>query len=129
MIRGIIIGHGDFAKSIVHTAEQVVGKQKYVDIISNVGCSGKALNDKIQEALNRNKKYEAIIFVDLPGGSCTISCYNLLRDDPNLHIICGLNLPIMIEFFVLRNKHTAQELIPILIKKGKENIFQLRSTS
>lgn len=127
IVRGIIIGHGDFAHSIVNTAEKIVGEQHAVEVISNVGCTGADLQEKIKATLNSNKEEETIVFVDLPGGSCTISCFNLLKDDPNINIICGLNLPMLIEFFMLREKFSAQKLMPILIKKAKDNIFQLRS--
>jgi mannose/fructose/sorbose-specific phosphotransferase system IIA component len=129
MVRGIIIGHGDFAKAMLTTAKQIVGEQELVEVISNVGLSCETLNEKIEEILGRDDKNETIIFVDLPGGSCTISCYKLLKNNRNLNMICGINLPILIEFFMLREKHSAQELVPILIKKGKENIFQLKDKS
>jgi hypothetical protein len=32
----------------------------------------------------------------------------------------------LIEFFMLRDKHSVNELVPILIDKGKDNIFKLR---
>lgn len=126
MIRGIILGHGDFAEAMLSTAEQIVGKQPFVDVISNVGLSCELLEKKITDILGRHEKHETIIFVDLPGGSCTISCFHILKNDKNLNMICGVNLPILLEFFMLRDKHTASELVPILIKKGKENIFQPR---
>ncbi len=125
MIKGIIIGHGTFAKAMVDTTEKIVGKQSNIEVISNIGFSHETLTKKIAEIVKDNKNQEAIIFVDLPGGSCTMSCYTLLKDNTNLNIICGLNLPMLIEFFMLRDKHSARELIPILIKKGRENIFKL----
>ena len=42
-----------------------------------------------------------------------------------MNIICGINLPILIEFFMLREKYSATELADILVKKGKDNIFRL----
>ncbi|KPK64648.1 hypothetical protein AMJ83_00095 [candidate division WOR_3 bacterium SM23_42] len=125
MIRGIIIGHGDFAETMLKTAEQIIGKQRLVEVVTNVGLSCTSLSDKLSQIIRKHKNNEAIIFVDLPGGSCTISCFSLLKNDRNLNIVCGINLPMLIEFFMLREKHTAQELVPILIKKGKENIFKL----
>lgn len=125
MIRGIIIGHGDFAESMLKTAEQIVGKQRLVEVVSNAGLSCSLLNNKLKHVIGQKRKREAIVFVDLPGGSCTISCFNLLKDEKNLSIICGINLPILIEFFMLRDKYSAQELVPILVKKGKDNIFRL----
>ncbi|KPJ74050.1 hypothetical protein AMJ52_02065 [candidate division TA06 bacterium DG_78] len=126
MVRGIIIGHGDFARAMLTTAEQIVGKQPDVKVITNIGLSGEVLREKIEQMLDQSGKQDTIIFVDLPGGSCTISCYHLLKKAKSLNIICGVNLPIILEFFMLRNKHTASELVPILLKKGRENIFQLK---
>jgi mannose/fructose-specific phosphotransferase system component IIA len=126
MVRGIIIGHGDFAQAMLTTAEQIVGKQTDVSVITNVGLSGDLLREKIEQIINQDDKQDTIIFVDLPGGSCTISCYHLLKKNKSLNIICGVNLPILLEFFMIRGKHTASELIPILLKKGRENIFQLK---
>ncbi len=125
MIRGIIIGHETFAEMMLRTAEGIVGKQKLVDVISNTGMSCGILNDKIERMLEQNNENETIVFVDLPGGSCAISCYGVLRSIPNLNIVCGINLPVLIEFFMLREKYPAQELVPILVKKGRESIFKM----
>jgi len=126
MVRAIVVGHGKFAEAMVSTAEQIVGKQNHVEIISNTGLSCDMLNKKIAEAVDKDREQDSLIFLDLPGGSCTISCYALLKENKELNIISGVNLPMLIEFFMLREKHSARELIPILIAKGKENIIQLR---
>jgi mannose/fructose-specific phosphotransferase system component IIA len=125
MVRGIVIGHGAFAETMLKTAEQIVGKQRLVEVISNVGMSCNILNATLEKTLGQNKTNETIVFVDLPGGSCTISCYNVLRNRKDLNVICGINLPILIEFFMLRKKYPAEQLVPILVKKGKESIFKL----
>jgi PTS system mannose-specific IIA component len=126
MVRAVIIGHGEFAKAMVDTAEQIVGRQPDVEIVSNKGFSGEKLSEKIAQIIGLQKVPDTLIFLDLPGGSCTISCYALLKNNSDLNIISGINLPMLIEFFMLREKHTARELVPILIKKGKDNIIQLR---
>ncbi|MGB3340020.1 MAG: PTS sugar transporter subunit IIA [bacterium] len=126
MLRGIIIGHGDFAEAMLKTAEQIVGEQSEVEVISNRGLSCDSIVDAINGAILKNDVDRTIIFIDLPGGSCTISCYNLLKGKRDLHIISGVNLPMLIEFFMLRDKYSADELVTILIEKGKANIIQLR---
>lgn len=124
-IRGVIIGHGTFATCMLKTVEEIVGKQQFVDVISNAGMSGALLSDKVKQTIGTGKERDTIVFVDLPGGSCTISCYNMLKDNHDLNVICGVNLPILLEFFMLREKYSARELVPILVKKGKDNIFKL----
>jgi len=124
MIRGIIIGHGNLAQALLEAAERIVGKQEAVEAMSNIGLSCDALIAKIAETVSRTPG-EKVVFLDLPGGSCTISCMNVLKNHRELNVICGVNLPILIEFFILREKYPARELIPILIKKGKDNILEL----
>ncbi|MEO0215805.1 MAG: PTS mannose transporter subunit IID [candidate division WOR-3 bacterium] len=128
MIKGIIIGHGDFARTLLDTAERILGRQEMVEVISNTNLSCESLTQMIKEKLPKNSK-EVIIFVDLPGGSCAISCMNLMKENRELNIICGVNLPILIEFFLLREKYSVAELIPILIKKGRDNITQIGGKS
>jgi mannose/fructose-specific phosphotransferase system component IIA len=127
MVRGIIIGHGDFAKAMVHTAEHIVGEQTGLVILSNRGCSCDSLAGHITEIVDKGDIDNMIIFLDLPGGSCTISCYTILKDYPDLKIISGINLPMLIEFFMLRDQYSAVDLVPILLKKGRDNMIQLRS--
>ncbi|MGB7054977.1 MAG: hypothetical protein WBE28_06635, partial [bacterium] len=89
MVRGIIIGHGTFADAMLKTAVQIVGKQPLIETVSNTGLSGTLLNEKIQKAVQQDTSEDTIIFVDLSGGSCTISCYNLLKNMENMNVICG----------------------------------------
>ncbi|MGQ9664953.1 MAG: PTS sugar transporter subunit IIA [bacterium] len=124
MIKGIIIGHGDFAASMLKTVEKILGKQEMVEVFSNEKLSCEALVEILRNALAADEQ-EKIVFVDLPGGSCAISCSNLLKSHNELKILCGVNLPMLIEFFLLREKYKADELVPILLKKGKDNITVL----
>ncbi len=125
VIKGIIVGHGDFAVMMLKTAEQIVGKQDDVEVVSNTALSYNLLNERLEKVLEQSNKQETLVFVDLPGGSCTISCYNLLKNREDLRVICGINLPVLIEFFMLRDKYPVEQLTPILVKKGRESIFKL----
>ncbi len=124
MIKGIIIGHGDFAFSLLNAVEKILGKQEMVEVFSNEKLSCEAIVEVLKSSIT-NDQQEKIIFVDLPGGSCAISCSNLLKTYKELKILCGVNLPMLIEFFLLREKYKVDELVPILIKKGKDNIIML----
>lgn len=123
MIRGIIAGHGNFARAMLETVEGILGRQRDVVVLSNANISCDSLCEKIKESMKDAK--EKIIFVDLPGGSCAIACMNLMKKDKNMYILCGVNLPMLMEFFLLREKYSASELVSLLIKKAKENIIQL----
>lgn len=124
MIKGIIIGHGNFSQALLNTVEKILGRQEMVDVISNESLSCDSLTEILKKSMTPNNQ-EKIIFVDLPGGSCAISCLNLLKENKNLKILCGINLPMLLEFFLLRDKYNVDELVPILLKKAKDNIIAL----
>ncbi len=124
MIKGIIIGHGEFAQALLDAAEKILGKQKMVEVFSNKDLSCEALTNILKKTITGNNQ-GMIIFVDLPGGSCAISCLNILKENKELKILCGVNLPMLLEFFLLREKYKVDELVPILLKKAKDNIIVL----
>lgn len=124
MIKGIIIGHGNFGQALLNTVEKILGKQEMVDVFSNENLSCDSLTEILKKSITSDNQ-EKIIFVDLPGGSCTISCLNLLKENKNLKILCGINLPMLLEFFLLREKYNVDELVPILLKKARDNIITL----
>ncbi|MEO0123835.1 MAG: PTS mannose transporter subunit IIAB [candidate division WOR-3 bacterium] len=124
MIKGIIIGHGNFSQALLNTVEKILGKQDMVEVISNESLSCESLTEILKKSINSDNQ-EKIIFVDLPGGSCAISCLNVLKENKNLKILCGINLPMLLEFFLLREKYNVDELVPILLKKAKDNIITL----
>ncbi|MEO0138151.1 MAG: hypothetical protein ABIL39_01930 [candidate division WOR-3 bacterium] len=126
MIKGVIIGHGNLAQALLNTVEKILGKQEMVEVFSNENLSCSTLTELLKKSLGSDGD-EKIVFVDLPGGSCAISCLNILRENKNLKIICGVNLPMLLEFFLLREKYRVDELIPILLKKGRDNIMILGS--
>jgi|UniRef100_A0A7C4TIA3 mannose/fructose-specific phosphotransferase system component IIA len=128
MIKGIIVGHGNFAHALFDTIERILGPQEAVDIISNENLSCESLTEILKKSISADD-YEKIIFVDLPGGSCAISCLNLLKTDNRIKILCGVNMPMLIEFFLLREKYKLDELVPILLKKARENIMLLGGKS
>ena len=109
MVRGIIIGHGTFANAMIATAEKIVGKQSDVQVVSNEGFSCDTLSQHITQLL-ANDVTDTIVFLDLPGGSCTISCYTIMKDHRDLNVISGVNLPMLIEFFMLREKYIQKYL-------------------
>lgn len=126
MIKGIIIGHGNFARVLLDTVEKILGKQEMVEVFTNENLSCEALAETLRKTVSADNQ-EKILFVDLPGGSCAISCLNLLNNFKNIKILGGVNLPMLIEFFILREKYGLDELVPILLKKAKDNILILGS--
>lgn len=101
----LLMSHGDFAKELIKSAELIVGKQ------DNFETLGVHLNDQIDDLKAKmftkidtlNTENGLIVFTDIIGGSpMNLSGYLLERD--NILICSGMNLPILLECLLNRDK-------------------------
>lgn len=97
---GIIIAtHGKLAYALLEAAEMIMGSQEYVGAISfeagqNVLTLQEKIRQKIQEIAKDN---EALILVDLQGGSPYNAAAMLAMTMPKVKVVSGVNLPMLLE--------------------------------
>jgi mannose/fructose-specific phosphotransferase system component IIA len=115
MIGAIIIGHGDLPKALIDALYTITGPQEGIIGISNRSCSMVNLKQNITDELKSFNK--AVVFTDLPGGSCTIACRSL-----KIPVVSGVNLPMLLEFVLIRDKVDFDGLIEKLTATGREGI-------
>lgn len=127
MIKGILVTHGKFGKEILRTALRIVGKQEKVYAISNDGLSPMALREKVLRAIKRvDGESGTILFVDFIGGSCSNICKEIISGNgENLRIIAGINLPMLLDFFIYRDEYGLEGLSALLLEAGKRNIVEV----
>jgi PTS system N-acetylgalactosamine-specific IIA component len=94
--RAIVAGHGDFAAGLVSAVQQITGRGDVFRAISARDLSGADLDVLIQRTLaETNVK---VVFTDLQAGSCSMATRRLLRDRPDVLLVAGANLPMLLDF-------------------------------
>ena len=63
--------------------------------VSNAGCDRDSLEQRIVDAIDGAP---AVVFVDMPSGSCLFAALHRLRDEPNVKVVTGVNLAMLIDF-------------------------------
>jgi mannose/fructose-specific phosphotransferase system component IIA len=117
--RGILLAHGDMAEGIVDAVTQITGVEPDVLVpLSNRGLAPAALAQRVRELVGRGP---TILFTDLQSGSCGFAARLLAREFPDLVIISGVNLAVLLEFVTKRELPMA-ELVPKLLAKGRAAI-------
>lgn len=119
----ILVGHGKFGSSLLHTAETIIGPQSdcvsiSVDIAHEVKDAIRRLNDA---ARLLDKGGGVIVLTDMFGGTPTNLALALL-DQHKVQVITGLNLPMLLK--VLENRASAPliELAQMAHDAGKAGI-------
>lgn len=94
-VLGVVVGHGAVAAALVGAAEEITGIRGVLRSVSNSGLGREALE---QQVLNAVEGQPAVIFVDLPSGSCLFAAMRQLPSHPELRVVTGVNLVMLLEF-------------------------------
>ena len=94
--RAVVIGHGEFAAGLVSAVEQISGMGQLLLPLTTTDLAGSGIETMVRERLESTGL--RIVFTDLPGGSATMAVRRLQRSLPDLTIVSGTNLPLLLEF-------------------------------
>jgi mannose/fructose-specific phosphotransferase system component IIA len=94
-LRGVVVAHGQLAEALVHEAEQISGLRGILNAVSNAGRGREEIAQQVEQAVGRGP---AVIFVDMPCGSCFFAAMHLARNRPDIRVVTGVNLPMLLDF-------------------------------
>lgn len=121
-VRGVVFTHGRMAEGMVDAVRTISGAAEDVLVpLSNTGLGPDglqaALNDLVGAA-------PAVIFTDLQSGSCAMAARLSCRDAGRRAVVCGANLPMLLDF-VFNRELPLDELVARLVEKGRKSIQAL----
>jgi mannose/fructose-specific phosphotransferase system component IIA len=120
--RGIVLSHGVMAQGLVDAVRRIAGNAADALVaVSNEGKSPAELNALLEE---RAGEGSVVVFADLISGSCGMAAFACCRTRSDRAVVCGVNLPILLDF-VFHRDLPLDELIPRLVEKGREGIKPL----
>ena len=120
--RAMVIGHKDFAAGIVSAVAAITGRENLFRTASNYGLDTRGMEAIVREAIADGV---AIIFSDLPAGSTTMAARRAQRDFPELTVVTGVNLPLLLDYaFATDYAHAADAAV----EKGRAAMMVARGT-
>lgn len=118
-VRGIVVGHGDMARGLVDAVRHIAGSE--ADSLIAISNDGKAPTQLVEELNDAAGPGPVIVFTDLKSGSCGVAAAYSCRDRDRRAVICGVNLPMLLDF-VFHRDLSLPELVDRLVEKGREAI-------
>lgn len=114
----MVVSHGGLAAAMVQAVEQISGVTGVLFPVSNMGCDPEAIERRLAEAIGQGP---AVVFVDLPSGSCFFAAMRANKTQTELPVVTGVNLPMLVDF-VFHRGATAEEAARRAAAKGGEAI-------
>ena len=99
-LRGIIVSHAAVAEALVVAVRAITGIDNALTAVSNEGCGTEQLAERLRDAVGDGP---AVLFVDLPGGSCMTSSTRYAKQHADIAVVTGVNLAMLLDFVFHRN--------------------------
>ena len=104
-LRGVIVSHAAVAEALLAAVAAITGVSDALVAVSNDGCDSGALAERLARAIDDKP---AVLFVDLPGGSCLTSAVRLAKGKTDVAVITGVNLAMLLDFVFHRDLSPAE---------------------
>lgn len=116
-----LMNHGRFGEEMIQSAELIIGKIERIQAISLLrGMSPEDLMRQAEEAFSAVSG-PRIVLADLFGGTPS-NVAMMLREKFDLHILCGINLPMLMDVVLARDTKPLAQVMEGASYAGKEAI-------
>jgi fructoselysine and glucoselysine-specific PTS system IIA component len=118
----LIATHGTFAAGVKSSLDMIIGTIENVFLIQAYVNADIAVETQINEVMDQvGNDDELVVFCDILGGSITNQILqHALR--PNVHVISGFNLPLLIEVLMGDADTPVEEVIASALNNAKEQM-------
>lgn len=124
----LVMNHGRFGEELIASAEMIIGKIEDIHAVSLMpGMSIEEFYEKAEAAVSRNGE-NTLILTDLFGGTpCNVAM--MLRQKYHVKILCGMNLPMLIELVSSKDVYgNVEELMDAVLDTARSGIFSPEET-
>lgn len=118
--RAIVVGHGEFAAGLVSAVGQICGLADKLVVLSMIGMTPEDIEGAIREQVTRTGA--RVIFTDLPAGSATLAARRIVKDDPGVVLVSGVNLATLLDF-VFNTSVPPTEAARAAAERGKASLI------
>lgn len=118
--RAIVVGHGEFAGGLVSAVGQICGMADKLVVLTMMGMTPEDIENTIRDQLA--KTGAKVIFTDLPAGSATIAARRIVKDEPGLVLVSGVNLATLLDF-VFNTDVPPTEAARAAAERGKASLI------
>jgi PTS system N-acetylgalactosamine-specific IIA component len=117
--KAIVIGHGDFASGMLTAVDKITGHGAALLALSVQERSLAQIESWLVEHLASTGAQ--VVFTDLQAGSATMAARKALRERPEVTLVVGTNLPMLLDF-VLSNAATPADAARHAAERGRTSI-------
>lgn len=122
MIQIILASHGNLAKGMKDTLNMIIGDVLMVEAFSSYRDEDVNIRDAVEEIIKEKyAKEDIFILTDILGGSVNTEMMSLIKEYPKIHVLSGMNLPVVVSLATQADE-ISERLLEQIIKDSQQSI-------
>ena len=122
MRRYVLASHGKMAEGIKTTLEIIIGPQEDLTCVNAYTDECPDPLPEFQKVIEQYPNDEIVIMTDMLGGSVNNNAV-VLTKNPNVHVVTGMNLAVVISIIMSDQNSDTKEVIKHAIEQAREMII------
>lgn len=119
----VIVAHGNVAQCLMDAVQGILGKQSNWVAVSNSGMGLSELTEAVDRAVDSlSPECDVVVISDMPGGSCHHVCQEVVVSRGGVRALTGVNLMLLLEFFVKRDRASVDDLVLMARERGRDAV-------
>jgi mannose/fructose-specific phosphotransferase system component IIA len=119
-----IITHGNLAKSMEDVTKHLIVSSTKIFYYSNKILALEEIESEIAKERERLQPEKSVLFVDLVGGSCWILANRIKQTSPDIAVIGGVNMPMLVSYHLNFNRLEWSALLDKIIADANKGIVK-----
>jgi mannose/fructose-specific phosphotransferase system component IIA len=119
-----IITHGDLAKCMEDVSKHLIVSSTKIFYYSNKKLTLEEIENEIAKEREHYQPEKTVFFVDLVGGSCWILANRIKQNSPDIAVIGGVNMPMLVSYHLNYNRLAWNALLDKIISDAKKGIVK-----
>jgi fructoselysine and glucoselysine-specific PTS system IIA component len=123
MRKFLIVSHGEFAGGIKSALELITGAAPGVAVLQAYVDENRSVEEEIAGLIGDREEW--VVFTDLLGGSITNQVIRVAMDlgvTASVHIVAGMNLPLVIEVVMSDPETPVQEVLAEAVDLARQQL-------
>lgn len=123
----ILVSHGKLAKGMKDTVEMIAGEQNSLEAYEAYGngTSDESFITEVKKSVDNSHGDNIVIVTDVLGGSVNNEVTQLLKDNSNLTVLTGMNLPLIITLVTTMSSGFTEDKVLEAIDEGQKGVLSV----
>ena len=127
-MRALLVTHGDLGEALLRSAHYIYTVEAPVEVLSNTTLDLAGLRTAIERWIDAVGE-PSLVMVDFGGGSCGIAARAAAKGRPQVRLVAGVNLPMVLTFLSSHAQLDPDDLVSKMVDRALHAVSPLDPAS